>query len=252
MNKMNKQYHIGLDDSHGAKIAILPGDPARVPLIAEALDEAKPLAIRREYTSYLGKVGDHKVLVMSTGMGGPSTAIAVEELVKTGVEVFIRLGTCGGMAMQVKPGDLVIAQAAIRSEGTANQYAPIEYPAVADHGLVEALRAQAEKLEFPHHVGVVHCKDSFYAQHSPETMPISEQLEAEWKAWIASGSLASEMESATLYVVSSVRRVRAVCILNVIWNQERAKAGIEEQDHKSMDRAIQTVVEMIREHGELL
>lgn len=249
---MDMQYHIGLDDSHGAKIAILPGDPARVPMIAEALDEAEPLAVRREYTSYVGKVGEHKVLVMSTGMGGPSTAIGVEELVKTGVEVFIRLGTCGGMAMQVEPGDLVIAQAAIRSEGTGNQYTPVEYPAVADHGLVEALRHQAERLNYPHHVGVVHCKDSFYAQHSPETMPIATKLELDWQAWIASGALASEMESATLYVVSSIRRVRAVCILNVIWNQERAKAGIEEQDHKSMDRAIKTVVEMIREQGHML
>lgn len=249
---MEKQYHIGIDDSHGAKVAILPGDPARVPLIAEALDEAKPLAVHREYTSYLGKVGEYKVLVMSTGMGGPSTAIAVEELVKTGVEVFIRLGTCGGMAMQVKPGDLVIAQGAIRREGTSHEYAPAGYPAIADHRLTEALRVEAERLGYRHHVGVVHCKDSFYGQHAPETMPVAKQLEEEWQAWIAAGALASEMESAALYITASTRRVRAACILNVIWNQERAKAGIEEEDYKSMDRAITTVVEMIRHGGHLL
>ena len=154
---MEKMYHIGLDASHGATYALLPGDPGRVEKIAAFLDEPTYLTTNREYTSYVGTLSGEKVLVMSTGMGGPSTAIGLEELYETGVRVAIRIGTCGGIALPVMGGDLVIENAAIRMEGTTREYLPIEFPAVADFTITSALVEAAERLDATYHVGVVHC-----------------------------------------------------------------------------------------------
>ncbi|NLC40482.1 MAG: nucleoside phosphorylase, partial [Clostridiaceae bacterium] len=152
---MEKLYHIQLDDSHGAKYAIMPGDPGRVELIAKLLDEPRLLAKNREYTTWIGSLEGENVLVTSHGIGGPSTAIAVEELYQTGVRNFLRVGTCGGMNLEVKGGDLVIATAAIRMEGASREYVPIEFPAVADWDLTSALIEEVEYRTFPYHKGVV-------------------------------------------------------------------------------------------------
>ena len=125
----------------------------------------------------------------------------MEELVKCGARTFIRVGTCGGMDINVKGGDLVIASGAIRFEGTSKEYAPIEFPAVADIEIVNALIKASKKLQFNYHVGVVQCKDSFYGQHRPETLPNSFELINKWDAWVKLGTKASEMESAALFVV---------------------------------------------------
>ncbi|MCL2762162.1 MAG: nucleoside phosphorylase [Treponema sp.] len=254
---MEKQYHIDFDDSHGALYAILPGDPGRVEKIAAYLDNPRFFHQNREYTTWLGelpskegtpsKEGAKKtVMVISTGMGGPSTAIAVEELFKTGVRNFIRVGTCGGMALPVMGGDVVIATGAIRQEGTTREYVPIEFPAVADLSITNALAAAAAKLGQKWHTGIVQCKDSFYGQHSPDRMPAGYELNNKWEAWIKAGCLASEMESATLYIVSQILGARAGCVLNVVWNQEREKAGMSNPHCHDTDAAIKTAIEAVR------
>lgn len=243
---MDLCYHIQLDDSHGARYAILPGDPGRVEKIAALLERAEPLAHNREYTTWRGYLGDAPVLVTSTGIGGASTAIAVEELFQTGVRNFIRVGTCGGMHPDVMGGDLVIALGAIRQDGTSKEYVPIEFPAVADFELTTALRDAAEAHDYRSHVGIVQCKDSFYGQHSPERMPASYELLNKWEAWLKAGTLASEMESATLFIVSQILGARAACVLNTIWNQERRARGLDDTENHDTERGIRVAIEAIR------
>ena len=255
---MEKLYHIDFDDSHGASYAILPGDPGRVEKIASYLENPRFYHQNREYTTWLGglspsakgassgKAGSKTVMVMSTGMGGPSTAIAVEELFKTGVTNFIRVGTCGGMALPVIGGDVVIATGAIRMEGTTKEYVPIEFPAVANLDITNALVKAAKKLEVKSHAGIVQCKDSFYGQHSPDRMPSGFELNNKWEAWIKAGCLASEMESSTLYIVSQILGARSGCVLNVVWNQERERAGMSNPRCHDTEAAIKTAVEAVR------
>lgn len=243
---MEPLYHIGFDDSHGAKYAILPGDPGRVEKIAQFLDEPRFHCQNREYTTWIGKIAGEKVLVISHGIGGASTAIAVEELYQTGVRVFIRVGTCGGMAEEVVGGDVVVATGAIRQDGTSKEYVPVEFPAVADLDVTNALVQAAKHLGLTCHAGIVQCKDSFYGQHSPDRMPVSYELKDKWQAWIRAGCLASEMESATLYVVASYLRVKSGCVLNVVWNQEREAKGLSNPKCHDTTPGIRTAVEAIR------
>lgn len=163
-----------------------------------------------------------KVSVTSTGIGGPSAAIAMEELAMSGADTFLRIGTCGGMQLDIKSGDVVIANGAIRMEGTSREYAPAEFPAVADVHVTYALMRAAEELKQTYHVGIVQCKDSFYGQHSPERMPVSYELLNKWEAWKRLGCLASEMESAALFVIASHLRVRAGPV-SLLWQTRREK-----------------------------
>jgi len=243
---MEKQYHIDFDDTHGASYAILPGDPGRVEKIASYLDNPRFFHQNREYTTWLGELSGTTVMVISTGMGGPSTAIAVEELFKTGVRNFIRVGTCGGMALPVLGGDIVIATGAIRMEGTTREYVPVEFPAVANLDVTNALVQAAKKLNAQWHAGIVQCKDSFYGQHNPDRMPAGYELMSKWDAWIKAGCLASEMESAALFIVSQILGARAGCVLNVVWNQERERAGMSNPHSHDTSLGIKAAVEAIR------
>lgn len=240
------QYHIGLKEGDVGEYVILPGDPKRCEKIAKYFDDAKLVADRREFTTYTGYLNGVKVSVTSTGIGGPSASIALEELVKVGAKNFIRVGTCGGMDLDVKSGDLVIATGAIRMEGTSKEYAPIEFPAVANYDIVTALIDSAKKLNLPYHVGVVECKDSFYGQHSPELMPVNYELQNKWNAWLKLGCLASEMESAALFVVASYLKVKVGSIFLVVANQEREKQGLENPVAHDTELAIKTAVEAIK------
>ncbi len=241
-----KQYHIQLAPGEVGEYVILPGDPGRCESIARCFDSPELIARNREYTTYTGTIEGRKVSVTSTGIGGPSAAIALEELVRCGARTFVRVGTCGGIQLDVKGGDLVIATGAVRMEGTSREYAPIEYPAVPDYTVTAALIKAAEKLGCPHHVGVVQCKDSFYGQHAPEVMPVSWELENKWEAWKRMGCLASEMESAALFIAGSFHRVRVGSVFLVMANQERAKAGLENPVVHETDAAVRTGVEAIR------
>ena len=240
------QYHIGLKEGDIGEYVILPGDPKRCEKIAAYLDEPKLVADKREFVTYTGYLNGTKVSVTSTGIGGPSASIALEELVKVGGKYFIRVGTSGGMQKEVKSGDLVIATGAIRMEGTSKEYAPIEFPAVADYDIVTALKKSAEKLNLPHHLGVVQCKDAFYGQHNPELMPVSYELENKWNAWLKMGTLASEMESAALFIAGSFLKVKVGSIFLVVANQEREKLGLENPVVHDTDSAIKVAIEAIK------
>lgn len=236
------QYHIQCKKGDVGKYVILTGDPKRCADIAKYFDNAKLIADSREYVTYTGKLDGVNISVTSTGIGGPSASIAMEELVKCGADTFIRVGTCGGMDLKVKGGDIVIASGAIRMEGTTKEYAPIEFPAVADFGIVNVLDAAAEKCGYTHHVGVCQSKDSFYGQHNPEIMPVSYELENKWNAWCRMGCLASEMETAALFIVGSYLRVRVGSVLLALANQERSKAGLDNEQFHDTTRVIETAV----------
>ncbi len=242
----DKMYHIGLTMADSAEAAIICGDPGRVEKIAKLMDNCRFITSNREYTSWEGTVLGKKVLVVSHGIGGPSTAICIEELAIIGVKTIIRVGTCGGMAEQVKSGDIVVASAAVRAEGTSKEYMPIEYPAAADYFVSAALYAAAKASGHDAHIGVVHCKDSFYGQHAPERMPVASELLGRWKASLQAGCLASEMETAALFTVSSVLGIRAGCALRVVWNQERVKKGIIDPEDTDSLSAAKVAVEAIK------
>ena len=240
------QYHIGLKQGDVGKYVILPGDPKRCVKIAELFDDAHLVADHREFTTYTGCLDGEKVSVTSTGIGGPSAAIAMEELVRCGAEVFIRVGTCGGIQTDVKSGDLVIATGAVRMEGTSLEYAPIEFPAVADYHIVQKLETAAKANGYPYHIGVVQCKDSFYGQHEPEKMPVGYKLVQKWEAWKRLGCLASEMESAALFVVASYLHVKIGSICLVVANQEREKLYLDNPVAHDTQAAIKSAVDAIR------
>ena len=240
------QYHIGLKQGDVGKYVILPGDPKRCAKIAQYFDEPKLVADNREYVTYTGYLDGEKVSVTSTGIGGPSAAIALEELVNVGAETFIRVGTCGGMQIDVKGGDIVIATGAIRAEGTSKEYAPIEFPAVANLHVTNALVQASKNLGYTSHTGVVQCKDSFYGQHSPETKPVSDELLNKWEAWKRLGCLASEMESAALFVVASYLNVKVGSVFLTVANQEREKQNLENPVVHDTEKAIKTAIEAIK------
>lgn len=241
-----KQYHTGVGPEDIGKYVIMPGDPKRCAKIAEHIENAKLVADVREFVTYTGYLNGEKVSVTSTGIGGPSASIAIEELSKCGAHTFIRIGTCGGMQDDVLGGDVVIASGAVRMEGTSREFAPIEYPAVPDIKVVNALMSSAEEMKIRHHVGVVQCKDSFFGQHEPEVMPVSYELENKWQAWIRMGCLASEMESAALFIAGSFLRVRVGSCFLVVANQERAKKGLPNQQAHDTEIAIKVAVEGLK------
>ena len=242
----DRQYHVQLGAGDVGKYVILTGDPKRCQKIAEHFEGAELVADSREFTTYTGYLNGEKVSVTSTGIGGPSAAIALEELVNVGADTFIRVGTSGGMQLDVKSGDLVIATGAVRMEGTSKEYAPIEFPAVSDFAVTNALVQAAENLELPYHIGVVECKDSFYGQHAPETKPVGYELLDKWNAWVQCGCLASEMESAALFIVGSYLRVRVGACFLVLANQEREKQGLDNPVAHDTDMAIRVAIEAIR------
>lgn len=242
-----RQFHIQCTAEDIGHYVFLPGDPDRVPWIASYLENAQKVAQSREFTTYTGTLDGTRVSVTSTGIGGPSAAIAMEELAALGAHTFLRIGTCGGMQPELVPGALIIPTGAIRMEGTSQEYMPLAFPAVPDFGLTEHLVCAARAAAYDYHTGVVQCKDSFYGQHSPETMPVAPTLLQNWQAWKAAGTLASEMESAALFTVAAARHVRCATILQMLWNQER-QTVIRDKEHaaSNMTHAIEVAVAAMR------
>ena len=237
------QFHIQCAQGDVGKYCILPGDPGRCRAIAQRFDGAVHVKTNREFETWTGELLGERVSVVSTGIGGPSAAIAMEELANLGAHTFIRVGTCGGIELSVQSDDVVVA---VRMEGTSREYAPIEWPAVADYQAVDALVRACKALGKPWHAGVVQSKDSFYGQHSPGRMPVSYDLEQKWQAWKRLGVLASEMESAALFTVAAARGVRCGSVFHVIWNQERNAAGLDQIRDEDTDAAVRAGVEAIR------
>ena len=246
MQKTNKQFHIQCVEGDVGKYVILPGDPGRCEAIARHFDNPVHIGMNREYNVWTGTLLGEKVSVCSTGIGGPSAAIAMEELVKIGADTFLRTGTCGGIHLDVKPGDIVVATGAVRYEHTSLEYAPIEYPAVADFELTAALKQASEALGFDTHTGIVQCKDSFYGQHSPEASPVYYELQHKWESWKRLGVKASEMESAALFVVANALHVRCGSCFHVIWNQEREKAGLFMPMSEDTSGVIRVTIEALK------
>ncbi len=214
--------------------------------IANHFENPVLVADNREYITYTGFLGGERVSVTSTGIGGPSAAIAIVELSECGAHTFIRVGTCGGMQTNICGGDIVIASGAIRMEGTSREYAPIEFPAVPDYQATGCLVRAAESLGLPVHLGVVQCKDSFYGQHSPDASPVSYELKAKWESWKRLGVKASEMESAALFVIAAALRCRAASCFHVIWNQEREAAGLDQKMTVDTSAAVRVAVEALK------
>lgn len=246
MQEREVQFHIGCAKGDVGRYVILPGDPGRCEKIAAYFDDPVFVHSNREFTIYNGTLLGEKVTVCSTGIGGPSASIAMEELAAIGADTFVRVGTCGGINLKVKADDVVIAIGAVRHEGTSREYAPIEFPAVADYEVQTAMVSAAKALGKPWHAGVVQCKDSFYGQHSPERMPMGEELMSKWRSWIMAGCLASEMESSALFIVSAVLGARAGCVLNVCWNQERKRQGLSNPECHDTTMAVRAAVEAVR------
>ncbi len=241
------QYHVQTRPGDVGRYVILPGDPKRCEKIASHFDNPKLIADSREYVTYTGYLDGEKVSVTSTGIGGPSASIAMEELVQCGADTFVRVGTCGGIEIDVKGGDVVVATGAIRMEGTSKEYAPIEFPAVADLDVTNALVKASKTVGVTYHTGVVQCKDAFYGQHSPEKMPVSYELMNKWEAWKRLGCKASEMESAALFIVASHLRVRCGSSFLVVANQEREAEGLENPVVHDTEIAIKVAIEALRE-----
>lgn len=242
-----KQFHLPIAPGEIGKYCILPGDPDRCEKIAAHLQNPIHLGQKREYNIWNGELCGERVTVCSTGIGGPSTAIAIEELANCGAHTMIRVGTCGGIDLAVRAGDTVIASGAIRQDGTSHEYAPPEFPAVPSHEVLIALIEAARESGAPYHVGVVQSKDSFYGQHAPQTKPIAGALLEKWEAWKALGTLASEMEASTLFTVGAYRRLRTGAVFCTVWNQERFAADLDAQsDGKyNTEIAIQTAIDAL-------
>lgn len=238
----NFQYHIHLKPGDVGRYVLMPGDPGRVPKIAAHFDDAKEVAFNREYRTFTGHVDGIKVSCTSTGIGCPSTAIAVEELIKIGADTFIRIGTAGSLQKEVGLGDLCVTTGSVREEGTTRQYVPLSYPAVADLDVTLALREAAKKLGFKAHTGISHCKDAFFIEGDCG-LPLEDENKSKWKAWYRSNVLSTSMESAALFVVSSIKRVRAGEVLAIIGLTFEDKPIVAKV---GIDEAIKTAIEAVK------
>ena len=246
MQPLAKQFHIHCVAGDVGRYVILPGDPGRCAAIAALFDDAHHVAQNREFNIYTGTLLGERVSVCSTGIGGPSAVIAMEELHQIGADTFLRTGTCGGIDLDVRSGDIVVATGAIRYEHTSQEYAPLEYPAVPDLDLTLALRDAALAMGKTVHTGVVHCKDSFYGQHSPEKSPMAAELQEKWRIWKRLGVKASEMESAALFVAADALGCRCGSCFHVIWNQELELAGLDQDMSEDTSAAVRVAVDALR------
>ena len=241
----NLVHHLKLKKGDVGRYVIMPGDPKRCSKIAKRFDNAELIADYREYATYTGYINGVKVSTTSHGIGGPSTAIALEELIKVGADTFIRVGTAGGLSLKVKPNDLAIAQAAIKDEGTTKEYIPLEYPAIANTDIMLALRDAAKKRNHNYHIGVVHSKDCFYGELEPQNSFFREKFENNLKYYTLCGAIASEMECAALFACASLRRVRAGGIMHIVENTMIERMGTHLEYSDNIENMILTALEAI-------
>ncbi len=244
MDDSGLKYHIRMKKGDVGRYVLLPGDPGRSDLIAQSFENARLVASNREYRTFTGTLLGEKVSVTSTGIGCPSTAIAMEELIEIGADTFIRVGTCGGMQPEQIPGELAICTAAIRDEGTTLHYMPPEFPAIADIEVSLALKNAAEKLKMPYRMGITQSKDSFYGQHQPQRMPVAERLQQRWKAWKMGGAICSEMEAAVIFILGSIYRKRTGGVMLILANQESPNPQIGHANN--LDDLVAVTIETLK------
>jgi uridine phosphorylase len=249
-NSLMRQPNIHLSRKDIARYVFLPGDPGRSAKIAAYFDDPHFLCKNKEYVSYSGTLLGEKVAVVSTGIGGPSTAIAVEELIGIGADIFIRVGTSGGMQPFCKTGDVAIVNGAIRDEGTTSNYLPIEFPALADIDVVLALKEGAQQLGIPFHIGISHSKDSYFGEVEPDRMPVNRYLLSRWKAWSDGGAICSEMEASTIFIICSIYKKKAGGVMLMMGNETSIATSEEENKKKEMlfdvNRAIQVAIQGVK------
>ena len=238
-----KKYHVGLGPGDVGDYVLVPGDPFRTPLISKYLDDAREVAFSREYRTFTGTLDRVPVSTMSTGMGGPSVAIGVEELHELGVHTLLRVGTCGASQPEVKMGDLVIAIGAVRTEGTPDGYIPKEYPAIASLDVVNALIEAAQASGAPYHVGLLRSVDALYSDLLPDQMP-RPHLRDELEMWSKAGIISNDMETSTLLIVSRLRKMRAGTINLCV--DELGSGEIHHLDPSYMDRMLKVAVGAVR------
>lgn len=236
-----RQFHIGVAPGEVSTIALLPGDPFRVPLIAEHLSDVREVAHQREHRTMVGTYRGRSITATSTGMGCPSTAIAVEELARCGVTTMIRVGSTGALQRGINPGDLVISEGSFRNDGTSDAYVPKGYPAVPDLEVTLQLALEARSLAeangFSVHSGLNVTDDAFYAESPAWTTQMSEL-----------GMLNVEMESSALFVVARQRGLRAGMICSVSSNLVEGASVYDSHDrlaagwHHSIEAALRTAV----------
>ena len=222
-------YHVGFAATalKGAKLAVLPGDPGRVEVLAKAIGtESRYITSHREYTSWLTYVQGTPVLVCSTGMGGPSVAICLEELARMGIEKVIRVGTTGSIQENVDLGEIIISQASVRLDGTSRHYAPLEFPAVADFEVTAALKAAADEVQAPCHIGITASSDTFWPgqeRYDSFTGYVRKDLQGMLKEWQTLGVLNYEMETASLFVVCRALGIQAGAVEGVVAKRTAAE-----------------------------
>ncbi len=245
---MSDVFHLGLtaDQLHGATLAIVPGDPGRVSRIAALLDRPTELASTREFTSMLGWLDGNPIVVCSTGIGGPSTSIAVEELAQLGVRTFLRVGTTGAIQPEIEPGELIVTTGSVRLDGASLHFAPLEYPAVADFECTAALVSAARAHSTQVHIGVTASSDTFYpGQERYDTVSgrVVERFRGSLDEWRALGVLNYEMESATLLTMCAANGWRAGCVAGVLVNRNTD----ETPDHRAHERVETTSIAVVVE-----
>lgn len=249
-NEQGLAFHLHLKEGDVGRYVLLPGDPGRCEKIARFFHQPHFVAQNREYVTWTGTLLGEKVSVVSTGIGCPSTAIAVEELIEVGADTFIRVGSSGAIQPDGRRGDVAIVTAAIRDEGTTPQYLPLEFPAVADVDVVIALREAARRLGLRYHVGVSQSKDSFYGEVERKRMPLAERLEERWNAWVAGGAICSEMESAAIFILAAIHRKRAGGAMLIVNDAGLGERSLEDSHHQlaefDPDRVIRVAVEGLK------
>jgi uridine phosphorylase len=234
------EYHIRVKPGEVARYVLLPGDPARAELIARHFDRGGEVAYNREFRTFTGKVGNVPISVTSTGIGCPSASIALEELANCGADTFIRVGTAGAVSPKIKIGELVIANAAVREEGTSPQYVPLSYPAVADLEVTNALIEAAKRLKVKYHVGLTVSKDSFYSEE-PERAPLAKEALRRWELWRRTNVLATEMECSAIYTLCSINGWRGGGVLAII-----GPIGKISDPRAGIDQAIDIAIEAVK------
>jgi uridine phosphorylase len=237
------RFHVRVRPDQVGRYVLLPGDRGRVERIAQRLHAAKKVAENREYLTMTGDLDGVPVSVMSSGMGSPAVAIGIEELRTAGVHTILRIGTTGALAPGPKLGDAILVTAAVRSEGASRAYIDLEYPAVADFDVTDALRRAARAAGAPHHLGIVESSDAYYAGDWLET-----QAEPRVERMRRAGVLAVEMEASALFVIGRLRGLRTGCVLTLreemLANGKRVQGGLEFE--RGLDRCIGIAVEAVR------
>jgi len=241
-----KMMHLGIKKGEVGAYVFLPGSPERSEKISKYFEHPVKVAYNREFLTYTGTLDGIPVSVTSTGIGGPSTAIAVEELFRCGAHTMIRVGTCASTSPKVGIGDIVIPNGAVRMEGVGLHYLPMEFPAVPDFSLVKELEAAAIKLGYKYNIGITISKASFYTQTNPETKPVANELIEKWGAYEAGGATSTEMESAPLFLVGPSLKIRTAAVLVSATNFHEYSNDKRNYPGDLEHRAIETGIEAMR------